>query len=97
MRRDLAVVANARHRLRHGVGILVNGKDFRALAREQHRGGAAIAPAGPNAACPGDERDLSGNASRHEAFPSFLRADVSGALTAAPASTIRVPASGKTR
>ena len=70
MGRDLAVIADARHRFRHGVGILVDGKDFGALAREQYRGGAAIAPAGPDAAGPGDQRDFAFDASRHNALPS---------------------------
>ena len=69
MGRYLALIADARDCLGHGVGILVDGKNPRALAREQYRGGTAIAPARPDAAGPGDQRNFSLYASRHEAFP----------------------------
>ena len=65
MGRDLAVIADARHRLGHGVGVLIDGEDLGALAREQNRGGAAIAPAGSDAAGPGDQRDFAFDATGH--------------------------------
>ncbi len=70
---DLAVIADARDRLGHRVGVLVDGKDLGALAREQHRGGAAIAPAGPDTARPDDQRDFSLDTPRHDAFPCSFR------------------------
>src|SRR5580700_1353897 len=65
MGRDLAVVADARDRLRHRIGILVDGKNLGALAREQHRRGAAVAPARPNTAGAADQRYFSFESSRH--------------------------------
>ena len=49
---DLAVIADTRHRLGHRFRVLVDGEDFGALAREQNRGGTAIAPARSDAPCP---------------------------------------------
>ena len=65
---DFAVIADPRDRLGHRVGILVDGKDFGAFAGEQDRGGPAVAPARPNAAGPGNERDFSFDPSRHRPF-----------------------------
>ena len=82
--RDLAVIADARHRLRHRIRGLVDGEDFRALAREQHGRGAAIAPAWPDATGPGNDRDFSLHPSRHRRPPLWWP-DFSGAGTATPA------------
>src|SRR5580693_9219258 len=65
MGRDLAVVADARHRLGHRIGILVDGKNLGALAREQHRRGAPIAPARPDTAGAADQRYFARQTSRH--------------------------------
>ena len=55
---DLAVIADARDGLGHRLGCFVDGEDFGALAGEQHRGGAAIAPARTDTTSPGNERDF---------------------------------------
>ena len=55
---DLAVIADARDSLGHRLGCFVDGKDFGALAGEQHSGGAAIAPARTDTTSPGNERDF---------------------------------------
>ena len=54
MRGDLAVVTDARDRLGHRVGVLIHGEYFGALAGEQHRRGAAVAPARTDTARPHD-------------------------------------------
>jgi len=73
---DLAVIANARHCLGHRVGVLVDGEDFGALACEQDRGGAPVAPAWPDAAGPDYKSDLVRNPSCHAFPPLSERADV---------------------
>jgi hypothetical protein len=66
MRLDLAAgVAHARQRLGHGVGVLVGRKDPGALLGEDHRHGAAIAPARADAARAGHDCDLALQPSRH--------------------------------
>jgi hypothetical protein len=55
---DLAVIADARDSLGHRLGSFVDGEDFGALAGEQHRGGAAIAPTRTDTTSPGNERDF---------------------------------------
>lgn len=71
MGRDLAVIADARHGFGHRFFIVVHGKDFGALAREQHRRGAPIAPTGPDTAGPGNERDFAFHPSRHRSSRLF--------------------------
>ena len=59
MRLDRAAeLGDAFERLLHRLGALVDGEDLGALAREQHGGGPAIAPAGPDAAGAGHQRHL---------------------------------------
>ena len=53
-----AEFGDAIERLLHRLAVLVDGKDLGALAREQHGGGAAVAPAGADAAGAGDQRHL---------------------------------------
>ena len=72
---DLAVIADARHRLGHRVRVLVDGEDFGTLAREQNRGGAAIAPARPDAPCPDNQRNLTLDPSGHLYVPLCESAD----------------------
>ena len=67
MGHDLAVVADARHRLRHRIRILVDGKNLGALAREQHRRGAAVAPARADTAGAADQRYFARQTSGHVA------------------------------
>jgi hypothetical protein len=66
---DLAVIADALKRLGHRVRVFVDSEDFGALAREQNRGGAAIAPARPDASRPDNQRNLALNPSRHRHVP----------------------------
>lgn len=42
MGRDLSVFADARHRLDHRIGIVVDSENLRSLAREHNRGGAGM-------------------------------------------------------
>src|SRR5215471_145313 len=72
---DLAVIADARHRLGHRVRVLVDGEDFGTLAREQNRGGTAIAPARSDAPCPDNQRNLAVDPSRHLYVPLCESAD----------------------
>ena len=69
MRGDLAVIADARDSLGHRLRVLVDGKNLGAFAREQHRGGAAIAPAGADAPGAADQRHFSCNPSGHVVLP----------------------------
>src|ERR1700722_1891646 len=62
---DLAVIADARHRLGHRIGVLVDGKNLGALARKQHRRGAAVAPARPDTAGARDQRYFSCKSPAH--------------------------------
>jgi hypothetical protein len=62
---DLAVIADALKRLDHRVRVFIDSEDFGALAREQNRGGAAVAPARANAPRPDNQRNLALNPSRH--------------------------------
>src|SRR3984957_13596392 len=67
MGRDLAVVADAGDRLGHRIGILVDGENLGALARKQHRRGAAVAPARPDTAGTADHRHFSRKTPGHVA------------------------------
>ena len=58
---DLISPPNSRdaiERLLHRLAALVDGEDLGALLREQHGGGAAVAPARADAAGAGDQRHL---------------------------------------
>jgi len=66
---DLAVIADARDGLGHRLGCFVDSEDFGALAGEQHRGGAAIAPARTDTTSPGNERDFALDSSCHTPSP----------------------------
>jgi hypothetical protein len=68
--RDLSVIADARHRLDHRIGIVVDGENLRPLAGEQNRGGAAVALAGTDARSRADHCSFAFHASRHEPFLS---------------------------
>src|SRR6185369_17800065 len=46
-------------RFRKGLLAAVDGEDFRAFLGEAHRGGAAVAPAGPDRAGAADDGDFS--------------------------------------
>src|SRR5204863_6685160 len=57
--------ADARHGFNHRVRVLVDSEDFGAFMREQHRGGAAVTPARPDASGSDNQRDLALDPSRH--------------------------------
>ena len=64
--------------LGHGLGdaveIAIGGENLGAFLGETHAGGAAVAPAGADAAGAGDERDAILQASGHGFVPVSLRA-----------------------
>ncbi len=62
---DLAVIADARDGLGHRLGCFVDSEDFGTLAGEQHRDGAAIAPARTDTASPSNKYDFALDSSHH--------------------------------
>ena len=64
-------------------GIAIDGKDLRAFLDEAHGRRAAIAPAGPDAARAGDDRDLAFKPRSHRNAADCRRAGAAGAAFAA--------------
>ncbi len=75
MRDDLAACFfHALDGLRHAVEIAVDGEYPGAFLGEAHGGSASVAPAGPDTAGAGDDRDAVLQASAHDAAPVKRRA-----------------------